>query len=433
MNLDESLRTGLVEIFSHKMRSSLSLAAIAFGGASVLYTCAMVNQAFKKQQEAFALVGPGPIQINFIEWRKEKDKSLRLSPGLTSRDAAAIRRELPWLHMVSPSNSSYARLQYKGQEGWVTIKGVTPEWSKRNWVYTLRGRYFMSHDYEEGGRVCVLIEPGGWAKGKPSSWKRWDYYTQDVETLATHHDLIGKDIVLSGMPYTVIGILKEPPKDLDPRWFQNGQKPDVIIPLRAAQRYFQNQNWGDQKMDPERIDQIDIDTGSLGTVETVKMRLTDLLKELHRGEEDTTIIDLKQEIQNKVNEMREHAVTIMSLGVIAILAGGVGIMNVTLATIFSRIREIGVRRAVGATRFEILSQFVTEAMLLGVLGGVVGIGLGLGCLLFLAEEGTEKLAALVWWHFLMEMGVSMGTCFVFSLYPAWQAARFDPVEALRYE
>jgi putative ABC transport system permease protein len=131
--------------------------------------------------------------------------------------------------------------------------------------------------------------------------------------------------------------------------------------------------------------------------------------------------------------MRRKAATILSLGVIAILAGGVGIMNVTLATVFSRIREIGVRRSVGATQLDILLQFVTEAMLLGALGGVIGIVMGLGCLLFIAEEGLDKLERLAWWHVLATMLISMGTSFLFSLYPAYTASRLDPIEALRYE
>lgn len=432
MIIGESLRTGLVEIYSNKMRSFLSFAAISFGAAAILYTFAIVNQAFQKQKQAFDLVGPGPMQITHHEWRKKDDESLRLSRGLTSDDAEAIRKALPWLTMVSPTVRTWGRMRFKQDSEWVNIRGVTDEWRNRNWVYTLRGRWFDKDDFDNAERVCILIEPGGWAKGKPLHARKWAYYKRDFDAIITHNNLLGQELTVNNRMLTVIGILKEPPKDKDPRWFKTGGRPNIIVPLKTAQRYLRN-SWGNRRGIVERIGEIDIDTGSLSSVPTAKRRIETLLKVLHRGERDYTVTDLRQEIQNKLNEMREHAVTIMSLGAIAILAGGVGIMNVTLATIFSRIREIGIRRSIGATRFDVLSQFVTEAMLLGVLGGAAGIVLGMGCLLFLAEEGVEKMEALVWWHHLATMGISMGTCFLFSLYPAFQASRLDPVQALRYE
>lgn len=433
MVIGEAMRTGWTEILSHKMRSFLSFAAIGFGVAAILYTFAIVNEALKKQRQAFSLVGPGPLQISHIQWRKSDDKSLRLSRGLTNGDAEAIRLALPWLHMVSPTYQTYSRLTYGKFLEWVSLRGITADWKKRNWVYTMRGRFFSRHDYDSGARVCVLVEPGGWTKGKSFEERKWAYYTDDFGVFVTHNKLLNREVTLGQHVFTVIGILKEPPKDKDPRWFQTEHQTQILVPLKAAQRYFnQGQYWGEKTV-PDRIEEIDLDTGSLSTVPTAKRRIEALLNVLHRQEKDFTVVDLRQDILNKLSEMRREAATILSLGVIAILAGGVGIMNVTLATIFSRIREIGVRRSVGATQLDILLQFVTEAMLLGALGGVIGIILGLGCLLFIAEEGLDKLESLAWWHVLATMLISMGTSFIFSLYPAYTASRLDPIEALRYE
>ena len=433
MQLREAVSTGWTEIYSHKMRSFLSFAAIGFGVAAILYTFAIVNKSLEKQRQAFDLVGPGPIQVTAIEWRKDDDKSLRLSRGLTLNDAQAIRQALPWLHMVSPVVRTWSSLSFGKFHEWISIRGVTEEWKKRNWVYTLRGRYFNSYDFEQGTRVCVLMEPGGWTKGKSLMVRRWSYYQDDYNRFVTHNKLINQDVAIGGHLFTVIGILKEPPKDKDPRWFQTDWNTRALMPLKTAQRYFNSgRYWGEGAV-PERVTQIDLDTGSLNTVPTAMRRLQALFNVLHRGEKDFNLLDLRQDILNKLSEMREQAMTILSLGIIAILAGGVGIMNVTLATVFSRIREIGTRRALGASRIDILLQFIIEAMLLGLLGGVIGIVMGFACLIFIAEEGIDKLEALRAWHVASTMLVSLGASFIFSLYPAYSASRLDPVEALRYE
>ncbi|MEK7746833.1 MAG: FtsX-like permease family protein [Elusimicrobiota bacterium] len=152
-----------------------------------------------------------------------------------------------------------------------------------------------------------------------------------------------------------------------------------------------------------------------------------------KGQAIDEIEDFRETIQGILNHTRQYAIAVMAVGIVAILAGGVGIMNVTLATIFSRIREIGIRRAVGATRMDILWQFVIEAMLLGLFGGIAGTGLGLCGIYYIGRRGMETMESLQWWHLLATLAISMGAGFVFSLYPAYHASKMDPVEALRYE
>ena len=126
--------------------------------------------------------------------------------------------------------------------------------------------------------------------------------------------------------------------------------------------------------------------------------------------------------------------SILIMGIICVLAGGIGIMNVTLATIFSRIKEIGIRRALGASKMDILLQFVLEAMLLGFLGGILGIFLGLaGIRWFLKGVQWMEIATFEPIHFAISLLIAAGTGLIFSVYPAYTAAKMDPVEALRYE
>ncbi|HVE13310.1 MAG TPA: ABC transporter permease, partial [Elusimicrobiota bacterium] len=257
------------------------------------------------------------------------------------------------------------------------------------------------------------------------------WWTQsEFDKFIVRNDLLGKTVQLKGQLFTVVGVLKNPFRDKDPRWFTR-EWVQVYVPLTSAQRYLAGS--GDSSRSSEAIEQIQIDSGSEESFAGAKRRIEALLDSLHRGEKDYELEDFREQIQNQLSEMRKEAVAILTVGIIAILAGGVGIMNVTLATIFSRIREIGIRRALGATRGDILIQFVTEAVMLGLLGGAAGTLLGLAGLRWLGEGDLDKIRALQWWHFLATLGIAGAAGFLFSLYPAYQASKLDPVEALRHE
>ena len=430
MMIWESIRTGTVEIYSHKTRSFLSFAAIAFGVAAILYTFAEVNRMQQRTKETFDLAGPGRINIR-KKWQRGAEESPGLSTGLTTGDANIIRKAIPGLYMVSPHLTTNAELHYRDFNENIQMKGVTLEWKKRNWLYKVKGRFINQHDIDTAARVCVMNEPGGWIE-KPWWMKRarrfgwggkFDNWVKRVE-------LIGRKVKLNDQIFTVIGVLKNPPQDKDPRWIGRGES--IIIPLTTAQRYFNSQQRGGAFV-PDALSDIVIDTGDGKTVDTVMQRVKNLLDVRHRGEKDFDLSDWREIVSQRLSRQKEQAIQILSVGIVAILAGGVGIMNVTLATIFSRIKEIGVRRAVGATRLDILSQFVTEAMLLGALGGIAGIALGLIGIEKLSRDGADKLEALLIWHYMATLAISVFAGFIFSLYPAYQASKLDVVEALRNE
>lgn len=430
VNVGEAFRAGSLEIWSHKTRSFLSFSAIAFGVAAILYTFAHVNEMYRRRKQAFELAGPGRLEIN-KKWQRGEEEAGGLSKGLTSEDAQAIRKALPWLYMVSPLAQASVEFRHGRLKESADVQGITPEWRKRDWVYSLRGRFLDSHDMETAARVCLLIEPGGWA-GKKPFWARW-FKDDAFDGYVKRHDLLGESVRLNDQIFTVVGVLKNPPRDKDPRWFHRSGGAEIFVPLTAAQRYLTSARRGEAYL-PEAIDNLVVDTGDEATVPLAKRVIEDILRARHRGVQDYEVEDFREMVQNILNRMREHAVAVLSVGVVAVLAGGVGIMNVTLATIFSRIREIGVRRAIGATRADILFQFVTEATLLGVLGGIAGIAMGLAGLKYLGgEDGADQIESLVLWHFFATLGISAAAGFLFSLIPAYRASRLDPVEALRYE
>lgn len=424
MRLREFARSSWLEIKAHKARSAMTCLSLAVGVAAMLFTFSQTGGTMRRYREALELAGPGRLNAS----EKQGYVSRGRSPGLTLDDAAEIRRLWPELYMVSPvAERRRTRLRWGAftNEGVRTL-GVTPEWRRRDWVYALRGRFLNDRDLREAARVCVLVKAGGWVK-KPF----WAKYFPD-QALTQHmkrHDALGRQILIEDKLFTVVGILQEPPRDRDPRWFhRGGGDGTVLVPITAYQRCLLPR-W---TKNPASVYEIGVDTGDERTAGLTLRRVERLLAARHRGEPDFEIKDFRQLMQGALKEIRQFILSILIIGIVAVLASGIGIMNVTLATIFSRVREIGIRRALGATRSDIVLQFVSEAMVLGLVGGAAGAGLGVAgiCLLAPRAERMEPIGAA---HVAAALAVALGTGLLFSLYPAYKASRFDPVEALHYE
>lgn len=427
MNFWEAMRTAWLEISSHKMRSFLSFFAISIGTASILYTFSQVRGTYKSIDDNLALMGPGRINIT----KKENYVSKGLSPGLTSDDADEIRRLMPELFMVYPKEQAYGthlRFQEYHDED-MRVVAVNDEWSRREWVYTKRGRFFDSDDVRQGARVCVVIQPGGWYE-KP--WWAKFFTVGPFEDLLKRRDLLGQTIELGDHLFTVVGILREPARDQDPRWDRDwgGGSGTILVPITTYQRTLSYQS---KQSNAHHVDGVYVDTGDAKTIPLYKKRIEALLKARHRGEIDYDVKDNQEEIQGILNSIRQYVIAILAVGIVAILAGGIGIMNVTLATIYSRIKEIGVRRAIGATRGDIMMQFLVEAMALGFMGGLAGLVLGSAGIWYLSRHAERDMYSMTVFHFIITLLIAVGTGFIFALYPANQASKLDPVEALHYE
>ncbi|MDE2491407.1 MAG: ABC transporter permease [Elusimicrobia bacterium] len=424
MNLGEAARSAAGEIRAHQVRSLLSFLAVSVGAASLLYTLAQTRGMEREVARNLELMGPGALSV---EARRDH-KSRGLSPGLTYDDAAAIRAAMPELYMVSPVASTWNDAFYEGKRlDGGSVAGITPEWRRREWVYRLHGRFLNDYDMRTSARVCVLIEPAGWHK-KPFWAKIWDWQS-DFDKFASHHDLLGKDLVIGGHDFLVVGTLTPPPQDLDPRW-QNGEASSVLIPLTAFDAYMPG-GWGRKS---GTIDSIAIDTGDERTIGPETRKIEALLKARHRGERDFKVKNRRRELEDSLREQNKYVAVALVLGLVALLSGGIGILNVTLAAVYSRVREIGVRRALGAERADVLALFLLEAALLGLAGGVAGVALGILGIDELAKAvDPSRVADPTWWHAAALIALSSAVAAAFAAYPAWLASRLDPVEALREE
>lgn len=426
MNIQEAARSGWRDLWANKGRSALSFSAISVGVASLLYTAGQTRGMQLELQRNLELMGPGRMTIEYTREYVSKG----LSRGLTSEDADAIREEIPGLYMVDDRIDTWVPFVAEGQAQNkelpnVRVLGVTPEFRKRDWVYKLRGRFLNDADLRHEARVCLLVKPGGWLH-KPfwaSMWTEQD----PIGELVKHHDLLGKSVRLQDTLFVVVGVLELPPRDKDPRW-ESWDNPHVVVPRSTLQRYLAR-----GRAQPRSTDKILVDTGDEKTIPALRRAIEALLRRRHRGEKDFEIRDVREEVAGEMENLKKYVKAGLALGVVALLAGGIGIMNVTLATIFSRVKEIGVRRAVGAGRGDILAQFLVEAAWLGVAGGLAGVALAAGGLRVLESWGEREVAAIAWYHCLGAVGLGAGVSAVFALFPAYQAAQLDPVEALRSE
>lgn len=424
MNLGEAARASAREIAANKFRSALSFAAISVGVASLLYTLAQTRGMQDALAKNLKLMGPGRLTIS----DKQNYKSKGLSPGLTLADAEALKAELPDLYMVAPRSANWGADMVSGKTAIkrVYVVGVTPDYRKRDWVFKLRGRFLNEYDVKNRSKVVVMALPAGWIK-KPfwaSFWMREKPY----DKWALHHDVLGKQVMLEDNVFTVVGVLTPPPRDRDPRW-NSWDTPNAFVPITAYQDRLVR--W---RQRPDFVDEIRVDTGDEKTLSARRRDITRIMKRRHRGEEDFEIKDEREEIESEMENMRKYVKAGWALGIVALLAGGIGIMNVTLAAIFARVKEIGIRRAVGASKLDIMAQFLCEAAMLGAAGGVMGVVLGYYGIEWLSKQGGQRdIAHLTITHAVGAVISGTAVAALFALLPSLSAARLDPVEALRAE
>ena len=423
MRASDLARSAFVEIRAHKVRSALTSVSLSIGVAAALYTLSQVASAGRRYRDAMRVVGPGRLKIE----RKSGYVPKGLSKGLTLDDARALRALFPELYMVSPVVTRGGVKFEDGafREKSVAAVGITEEWRRRDWVGTLKGRFLNARDVADAARVCVLVVPGGWIK-RPY-WDK-ETYVPPYENYIKKHDLLGRWILLEGRPFRVIGVLQDPPHEKDPRWFHWMNDRAVLVPITAYHQVL----LGRWEKAADSADSIDVDTGDEATASLYARKIEAALTYRHRREADFEIKDYREIVGGALKMIKSFIASIAAIGIVAMLAGGIGILNVTLATVFSRVREIGVRRALGATRGDIVAQFVVEALLLGAISGVAGSALGALAVLW-GSPSERQIQSFSPLYALVSTAIAVAVSFAFSVGPAWQASKLDPIESLRYE
>lgn len=431
MRTSEIIKSSLTEIKHHKVRSFLSFFSIMIGVISIIYTLTLTYSMSYRINKAIEVNGPGRINIE-TKRRWDDDYDNKSKSYLNLYDAYAIRKSFPELYMVSPYSNKWVRfydVQSKFKE-YVGVTGITPEWKKRGWIYKLKGRFINDYDIENKSKVCVVIKEGGWLK-KPK-WIKFYKWKDKFQEYIKHNELLGKDIYIGNQTFKVIGVLEEPPQEQNPKSFigVGSWEPNILIPISSMQSFLKGYSMNEKE---DAIDGINIDTGQKETIEKYKRVVTELIKSRKGKADFINMRDYIEVLKDQMADKKRDMTTVMIIGIIAIFAGGIGIMNVSLAAIYSRVKEIGIRRALGASRSDIMKQFIFEAVLLGFMGGIFGSILGVAAIEYLKSKGDTNMIMFKWWMVLVAIIAAMLTGFISSVYPAKVAADLDPVESLKYE
>jgi putative ABC transport system permease protein len=393
------------------LRSLLAVLGIVIGVAAVIAMVTMGAGAQERVAEQIRSLGSNLLVViasttNLGGIRGGAGTRIALSDD----DAFAMQRELPAVQAAAPSLAR--RLQVvRGNHNWNTlISGVTTEWFEVKDWRLLEGRPITSEDYHVGAKVAVIGQTA-------------------ADHLFGDEDPTGQTIRIQRVPFVIVGVLDRKGQNT------GGQDQDdvIMVPLSTArERLFGRIRVGR----PRAVWAITVKVWETEELDVAASQIRDLLRQRHRlqphDDDDFTIRDPLETVQAEQDSERVMAYLLTSIAAIALLVGGIGIMNIMLVSVTERTREIGLRMAVGARRRDILVQFLMEGVALALVGGAIGVGVGLG--------SSMAISYFANWRMLiapdaiaLAFGFAAAVGIVFSFYPARKAARLDPIEALRYE
>ncbi len=415
MNFNENIRIALRALNANKLRAALTMLGIMIGVAAVITLLAIGDGVTRFVADQFVGLGTNLV---FVLPNIEEEGQQFGPPGaggssLTLKDAEQLSDPLllPNVSAIAPLVFRSDELQYLGNVYRTSIRASTPDYGEIRGYEMARGRYFNETDYNGRSRVVVL--------------------GQDVvdNLFPPDVDPLDIDIKIRGINFRVIGILTRKGGGTF------GSEDDLaLIPLTTAQERLYNLRTPGGEL---RVDFILLQTVNSDAVEDVVIDATNAMRQLHNitfRDEDDFVILTQEDFLASFGEVT--GVLTLFLGAIAsisLLVGGIGIMNIMLVSVTERTREIGLRKAVGAKRGDILGQFLTEAVVLALLGGVLGIIFGFLGATAVRIAVPELEAVVTFSSISLAVGFSVAVGLFFGIYPASRAASLNPIEALRFE
>ncbi|MEQ8821713.1 MAG: ABC transporter permease [Sumerlaeia bacterium] len=413
MLLGESVRIGITEIRMHKLRSLLTMLGVIFGIAAVIGVSSIGAGAAAGLNKQLALLGTNTIRVRKVELKGPDAVSARRnSPyGMTLDDAAAIREVLPSIESLSPIKYRKDLNAFSGDETLqADIVGAGPELPQVVGYRMKTGRFISDIDEKEAKQVVVI--------------------GADVRRAAFPlEDPVGKQLVIAGQLYTVIGVVAARGSGGGETVIDVGNVDrQIFLPVNTVLRRLS------PNTDPRahNLDEIVIKVGDEALHASTAQVVENLLSRRHREAKDFELLIPEELIRQQQEAEAIFQNVLIFVAGLSLLVGGIGIMNIMLATVTQRTREIGIRRALGATRNDILGQFLIESLIISLLGGGIGIGIG-----YAMAEGMEQYVGfetlIPMQAVVLATGVAAGVGFVFGFYPSMKAAQLDPIEALRSE
>ncbi|OGF51221.1 MAG: hypothetical protein A2044_05600 [Candidatus Firestonebacteria bacterium GWA2_43_8] len=396
---------GLDEIRGHKLRTVLTMLGVILGVASLIALFSVVEGSKKKSLEWMKEVG-GFEKMNISDQELKNADKLRInrSKGRTYEDALAIINKCDTVKYVSPEVAGRYTMSYKGKNYRVSTYGVTDAFLKINSYEVAYGRYITDWDIERRSRICIIG-------------------TTVAKELFKSEFPLGRNVYINNQYFTIVGILKEYKMMAGKRNTLEFKNNWVSMPITTMQDRFTGN---------ENVSYLNLQVKDANRLSETVQQVKNVLLKRHFYLEDFAFDSREEGAERMKQQNLMYTVLLGCIGGISLLVGGIGIMNIMLASVTARTREIGIRRAIGATKFNVLFQFLIEAVIISVVGGLLGVGLGL-FLVKMFSYLPELVPSIDVGNILLAFSFSVCIGLFFGVYPARKAANINPIEALRYE
>ena len=407
MNFLAGILNGLTEVWAHKLRSLLTITCVLLGVSSLVVITGLLDGLVTSWNTWFTEFG-GLEKVTVTAEEVTEEQRQRVFSTITLTDAATIRRNISVARRVSPELSYEASVKRQGRFFKVYVTGVAPDALAVNRYALKEGRFITDLDNEGYEPVVVLGSSA-------------------VEALyGKNEKVLGSRIEIRAAPYTVVGVLQH--CELMQEGVNVLRKKNEIIytPVTTMQKRISGRM---------ELDSVNVQVTDVRFLRRLTTQIGNVLRHLHTGRAGGYKIETGEEMMEVLGKSRRSYFAVGgAVAAVSLLVGGIGIMNLMLASINERLREIGVRKAIGAWGWDIFVQFLAEAITLSVLGGLFGVAVGIGVIEYLQTTMMESsppilslTAIAVGFSISVVIGVLSG------LYPAVRASRLDPIEALRYE
>ena len=406
---------GLSSLLVHKLRSLLTMLGMIFGVGAVVAMLSITAGAQKEMMSYIDLLGVNNIIIEAKEAvdRNELQARRLTSPGMTFRDYRAITENVTGIEAATPRKRfKPLKVLPKPANEPPLLIGVEPDYLQINSLKMVEGRWFTDEDNQNSSPVCVLGE------------------SAKVNLLGFEGGAVGKYVKINDTWLQVVGVLaQQATADTEVEGVEVTNRNNLVIaPLNTVMRRFEDNN----SYLKDEIDGIYLrmkdGTDSIDSASVINA----ILASTHKDAGDFNVTVPAGLLEQRKRTQFIFSVVMLCIAGISLLVGGIGIMNIMLATVLERTREIGIRRAIGARQADIIRQFLTEAILISILGGLIGIAFGFTLAKLIASAAGWPTVVTTS-SIVVAFGVSVGIGLVFGIYPAVQAAKLDPIEAIRYE
>jgi putative ABC transport system permease protein len=436
-----TLRLGIYSLLLHKLRSGLAVLGILIGITAVIWLVAMGEGVSYQAQQQIKDLGAENIMVISVkpsQTSSEAGSALFIPYGVLRDDYKRIITNIPTIKQAVAMREIKREVRFGPNASEVRLVGCTPEYFSLNRLKMLRGRFLEDRDGEQPpDNVCVIAEEAG-------------------EKLFGYENPVGQSIQIDRDFYTVIGQTerRDPTAAIGGSLESQDYNMDVYIPIETFRARIGDMvltsRSGSREGEVVELSQITVSVADLALVDQTAEIIRSLIAKYHPYDDVKVVVPKELLRQAELMRMLFNILLVLIAG-ISLVVGGIGIMNIMLATVTERTREIGIRRALGATRRAIIYQFLVEAVVLTGVGGMLGVGFGF--LVAPAVTLTRTLAQKVFpevisslppsimqlepriaaWSIIASLLISFGVGLVFGLYPARRAAMMDPIEALRHE